>query len=119
MNLKKVWNQFVDKYMKSPAEMVDNTIFPPDEIKRYRIVFSGLVQGVGFRYETWAIAQKLELAGFVENLPDGTVYAEIQGSENKILYLIECLKSVPRIRIEKIKIDEMKLKQETNFEITN
>ena len=119
MNLKKAWNQFLDKFMKSTAEKIENVTFSADEIKRYRIVFSGLVQGVGFRYETWTIAQKLELTGFVENLSDGTVYAEIQGPENKILYLVDCLQAIPRIHIEKIKMDEMEIKEEVHFEITN
>jgi len=119
MNIKKTWNQFVDKYMKSTAEKIDSITFPKDEIKRYRIVFSGLVQGVGFRYETWTIAQKLELTGFVENVSDGTVYAEIQGPENKILYLVDCLQSIPRIHIEKIKMDEIEFKAESHFEIAN
>ena len=119
MGLKKVWNQLWDKYMKSPAEKIESTAFSADETKRYRIIFSGIVQGVGFRYETWAIAQKLELTGFVENLPEGTVYAEIQGPENKILYLIDCLQLIPRIHIEKMKMEEMEIRQETNFEIAN
>ena len=119
MILKKKWNQFLDKYMKSTAEKADSTIFQEDEIKRYQIIFSGIVQGVGFRYETWVIAQKLGLTGFVENLPNDTVYAEIQGPENKILYLIEYLKSVPRIQIDKVKMDEVAIKKEENFEIAN
>ena len=119
MSLKKVWNGFWDKYMKSPAEKIDNTTFPPDETKRYRFIFSGIVQGVGFRYETWAIAEKLGLTGFVENFPDGMVHAEIQGPENKILYLVDCLQTVPRIQIEKIKMDEIDIKEDVNFEIIN
>lgn len=117
MSLKKIWNQFWDKYMKSAVEKIGDVEFSEDKTKRYAIRFVGLVQGVGFRYETWTIAQKLGLAGFVQNLPDGSVYAEIQGSENKILYLIECLQSVPRIQIEKMKMDEMELKEEDHFEI--
>ncbi len=119
MSLKKVWNQFLDKYMKSTAEKIKDATFADDEIKRYRVIFSGIVQGVGFRYETWAIAQKLQLTGFVENLPNGTVYAELQGPENKILYLIECLKTVPRIQIEKLEMVEMELKNDNIFEIAN
>lgn len=117
MSLKKVWNQFLDKYMKSTVEKIEHMEFSDDETKRYSIIFTGLVQGVGFRYETWTIAQKLGLAGFVQNLSDGSVYAEIQGPENKILYLVDCLQSIPRIQIEKMKIDEMELKQEGHFEI--
>lgn len=119
MNLKNMWNKYVEKYMKNSSESIAPTEFPVDDIRRYRIVFWGLVQGVGFRYETWSIAQKLELTGFVENLPDGSVYAEIQGPKKRILYLIECLKSVPRIHIDKMEIDEMEVKEESVFEIAN
>lgn len=119
MALKKLWNQFVKKYMKNTAESIDGMEFPTDEVRRYRIKFSGLVQGVGFRYETWSIAQKLNLVGFVENLPNGMVYAEIEGEKNKILYLIDSLKSIPRIQIQNIEINEMELKKESTFEIGN
>ena len=117
MALKKLWNQFVEKYMKNTAESIDGMKFPTDEVRRYQIKFSGLVQGVGFRYETWCLAQKLELTGFVENLADGRVYAEIQGSKNRIMYLIECLKSIPRIQIENLEIEEIELKNETDYTI--
>lgn len=119
MSLKKVWNQFLDKYMKSSAEKIDNVVFSVDEVKRYRIIFSGIVQGVGFRYETWAIAQKLGLVGFVQNEPDGTVYAEVQGPENKILYLLDCLQKIPRIHIEKVEMYEIEQKTERSFEFGN
>lgn len=119
MNLKKSWKNFLDKYLKNTAEQIDATQFEADEVRRYRIIFSGIVQGVGFRYETWAIAQKLQLTGFVENLANGDVRAEIQGPKNRILHLIECLKSVPRMQIDEVEIEEMELKEETTFEITN
>ena len=119
MTWKNTWNRFWDKYMKNTAGKVDNSIFSADETRRYRIVFSGNVQGVGFRYETWSIAQKLQLAGFVENLPNGKVYAEIQGPKNKILYLIDVLKSIPRVDIEDIEIDELETKNEIDFKIAN
>lgn len=119
MMMKKVWDRFLDKYMKNTAEQIDTSQFQPDEIRRYDIIFSGMVQGVGFRYEVWSIAQKLHLTGYVENLPNGTVHAEIQGPKNRILYLIDCLKQIPRIDIEDVEIDEVGLKEETSFEIAN
>lgn len=119
MNFKKSWKEFVDKYMKSPSEQIDTSQFQPDETRRYAITFSGLVQGVGFRYEVWTIAQRLHLTGYVENLPNGEVYAQIQGPKNRILHLIECMKQIPRIHIEKVEIDELELQVETSFEINN
>lgn len=38
-----------------------------------RVVFHGRVQGVGFRYTTASIARRHPVAGFVRNLPDGSV----------------------------------------------
>ena len=46
---------------------------------RKHIFFSGDVQGVGFRYRSFYIAQSLGLAGWVENLWDGRVEMEVQG----------------------------------------
>ena len=47
---------------------------------RKHIFFSGDVQGVGFRYRSFYIAQSLGLTGWVENLWDGRVEMEVQGS---------------------------------------
>ncbi len=117
--MKKSWKNFLDKYMKNTAEQIDTTQFQSDEMRRYDIIFSGIVQGVGFRYEVWTLAQKLQLTGYVENLPNETVHAQIQGPKNKIRYLIECLKQVPRIQIENVEIEELALKEDTMFEIAN
>ena len=119
MSLIQKWNQLWDKYMRNTAEIVDETEFIEDELRRYVIVFSGLVQGVGFRYEVYQLAQKLGLTGFVKNMPDETVYAEIEGPKNKILFLIEQMKSIPRIHISNVCIDEMPMLNDTVFEIAN
>lgn len=119
MNLKKSWKNFLDKYLKNTAEQIDVSQFEADETVRYRVILSGVVQGVGCRYEVWSIAQKLHLTGFVENLANGDVRAEIQGPKNRILHLIECLKSVPRIQIDEVEIEEIDLKEENSFEIAN
>ena len=101
--------------MGIPLESLEFPEFEQDEVRRYKIIFSGSVQGVGFRYEMWLIAEKLGLSGFVENLPNGNVQVEIQGMKNKILYLIDYLKSIERIRIDKIEIYELELKEEKGF----
>ncbi|MGD2093689.1 MAG: acylphosphatase [Phycisphaerales bacterium] len=48
------------------------------------VIFKGRVQGVGFRYTTRRIADRYQLAGFVRNLPDGTVEMLAQGSPKDI-----------------------------------
>ncbi|MDD4954125.1 MAG: acylphosphatase [Candidatus Omnitrophica bacterium] len=41
--------------------------------KRLHVIYSGTVQGVGFRFTTENIARELGLAGWVKNLNDGRV----------------------------------------------
>ncbi len=38
-----------------------------------QVLYSGRVQGVGFRYSTKQIASGFEVTGWVKNLPDGRV----------------------------------------------
>jgi acylphosphatase len=44
-----------------------------------RWILSGRVQGVGFRWYTARKARSLDLAGWVTNLPDGTVEVVARG----------------------------------------
>lgn len=46
---------------------------------RKRYLVAGGVQGVGFRYFTWRLANRLGLTGWVRNLPDGRVEALADG----------------------------------------
>jgi acylphosphatase len=101
--------------MRSSIEKLEFPDFLPDEERRYEIIFSGIVQGVGFRYEAWLIAEKLGLSGFAENLPNGDVRMEIQGPKNRILHLIHCMESIPRISITNKVIKELMLKEEKGF----
>ena len=48
-------------------------------MKRYYIVYEGRVQGVGFRYHIYKIATALKLTGYVRNMYNGNVEAEVQG----------------------------------------
>ena len=48
------------------------------------IIFSGRVQGIGFRFTAFNIANQYQLTGFVRNLPDGTVEMLAQGSPDDI-----------------------------------
>ena len=48
-------------------------------IKRARYLFTGIVQGVGFRPFIYRLAVRQDLAGFVQNRPDG-VLVEVEGT---------------------------------------
>ncbi len=51
----------------------------------------GNVQGIGFRATTKMIAEQLQITGYVENLPDGSVAICAQGSRQQLDLLIEQL----------------------------
>ncbi len=50
-----------------------------------RIVVSGLVQGVGYRFFAVRVAQGLGVTGFVRNLPEGTVEILAQSESEDVL----------------------------------
>ena len=112
-----------DRLCEKMKKLFHNTweipTFLADEKKRYCVIFSGVVQGVGFRYETWTIAKKLGVTGWVENLSNGDVYLEIQGEENKLQYLINCLETNRRFYVRKVKIEEMELVDDKDFVLAN
>ena len=92
-----------NQYVANQVQQASIPDFPPDEVCRYRAIFYGRVQHVGFRMETALLARQLDLTGFCRNQEDGSVFAELQGPENRILFLISFLESLTRIQIhEKI-----------------
>ena len=48
-------------------------------MKRYYIVYKGIVQGVGFRWRISMLANRLGLTGYVRNMDNGDVEVEVQG----------------------------------------
>ncbi|MDO4940431.1 MAG: acylphosphatase [Erysipelotrichaceae bacterium] len=49
--------------------------------KRYHIIYTGYVQGVGFRWTLMMIARSLGIVGYAKNLSNGNVEVEIEGDE--------------------------------------
>lgn len=61
-----------------------------------RVVVHGRVQGVGFRYSARAEAERLGVHGWVRNRDDGSVEAEISGSEKQLERMLRWLEHGPR-----------------------
>lgn len=64
-------------------------------MKVVNLLVFGHVHGVGFRKFVRYNAQKLGLVGWVRNLPEGTVEAEVSGPEERIQKLINLTKKGP------------------------
>ena len=67
---------------------------------RKHILFSGRVQGVGFRYRAVKAADMYGCTGWVRNDWNGTVTMEIQGTEVKINLVIAAIRCGRYIHVE-------------------
>jgi len=60
-----------------------------------RLRLRGRVQGVGFRWFVRSHARRLHLAGWVANLPDGSVEVAAGGDQNKLDELKRAVRQGP------------------------
>jgi len=82
---------------------------------RAHILVSGLVQGVFFRGYTRQKAQELNLTGWVQNLPDGSVEAVFEGDRENIEKMINWAKIGPHsAQVADLKMDLGEYKGEFN-----
>lgn len=73
---------------------------------RARVIISGEVQGIGFRFQTRVKARNLGLRGFVRNLDSGEVEAVFEGEEDKVKEIIEWCKKGPTFaKVDNVKVE--------------
>ena len=92
-------------------------------IKEVELIVSGDIQGVGYRQYVAVIGRKLQLAGYIKNLKDGTVQIHCKGDEKAISEFKKKINvkkpdAAPLIVVEGIKEKKLargKIKQK-NFE---
>jgi acylphosphatase len=68
---------------------------------RYRVLVSGLVQGVGFRDACRRTAERQGVSGWARNLPDGSVEAVFEGPAEAVDTLVEWARHGPRFAVVK------------------
>ena len=71
--------------------------------------FEGNVQNIGFRFEIQSHAMPLGITGYAKNNDDGSVTAELQGTEKSINKVIKSLQDVDRIQINSMTEKEIPL----------
>ncbi len=69
-----------------------------ENIKTYKVMLSGRVQGVGFRFYVESIAGKYDVKGYVRNIVNGKVEVVCQG-EDGIDHFIEEIKKGPSFSV--------------------
>jgi acylphosphatase len=85
---------------------------------RVHVYISGTVQGVGYRYSTLEMAQRLSLKGWVRNLPDDRVEAVFEGEPATIEQMLAwCRQGPPAARVQDVTISQESYDGLQTFEI--
>ena len=72
------------------------------------VVITGRVQGVFFRVETQKAAQSLQVAGYVKNMPDGSVKALFQGDKEAVERMLQwCHTGAPLSRVDDVRVSQV------------
>ena len=75
-----------------------------------RLVIRGRVQGVGYRHATVEAARGIGVAGWVRNLPDGTVEALAQGTSADVeRFVAWCRRGPPLARVDGVEVGEARV----------
>ncbi|WP_084172108.1 acylphosphatase [Atopococcus tabaci] len=93
-----------------------------EEHKKIKMMVTGHVQGVGFRYSTKQAADSIGVAGIVRNEMDGSVYIEAVGPEEKIEQFIHAIRQSPSpsARIDQLVVEEdPSIEDYANFSVSN
>ncbi len=95
-------------------------VHTPRMNEQLHVLISGMVQGVGFRHATYRQALKLDLHGWVRNLPDGRVEAVLQGDRRIVEQMLDwCRKGPALSRVDSVDATwESVHTPYTDFEIT-
>lgn len=75
-------------------------------LSRARLRIFGRVQGVGYRQFAQKQGKLLKLTGWVKNIADGSVLAEVEGLSSNINDFIEwCKQGPPNARVQLVEVD--------------
>ena len=86
--------------------------------QQVHVFISGLVQGVGYRIWTKTEADKLNLRGWVRNLPDGRVEAVFQGTTSAVKEMVKLCHQGPSFaEVDKIESTIEVLEDFADFQI--
>jgi acylphosphatase len=76
------WRSAIEQQNPIQADRKTEQLFM--ERQRLRVLYSGHVQGVGFRYSVKSLAPGFEVTGTIRNLPDGRVELQAEGEKEEL-----------------------------------
>lgn len=76
-------------HQEGPFSTQDSRFSPP--LVRWTVLFSGHVQGVGFRYTTQSVAGGFAVTGYVRNMRDGRVELVAEGAAEEVERFVSAL----------------------------
>jgi acylphosphatase len=82
-----------------------------------RVLYSGHVQGVGFRYTALGLAEGFELAGHVRNLPNGDVELLAEGPDDQVHAFLEAVANRMAGYIERTTVEDLAPTGQVDFRI--
>ncbi len=88
-------------------------------MKRVRVVVSGRVQGVFFRWTCASLARGRGLGGFVRNLPDGRVEAAFEGADDDVDAMVAwCRVGPEHARVDGVAVEPEEPRGEREFVVS-
>jgi len=87
-------------------------------VTRVRVQVRGRVQGVFFRAEARARAESLGVAGWIRNLPDGSVEAVFEGEDERVESMVGwCRRGPTGAEVEAVDVEREEPVGEPGFRV--
>ena len=87
-------------------------------MKRMHVVVSGDVQGVGYRYTMRIVAREVGVTGWVRNRRDGSVEAEVEGSDAQVDEVLAWMaEGPPGSQVQSAQVTDTEPQGDRRFEV--
>ncbi len=85
---------------------------------RRRLLISGRVQGIGYRYSCRRVAESAGVSGWCRNLPDGRVEAALEGEAEAVERVLDwCRRGPSRAEVTDVDVTDEAPRGETGFRL--
>ena len=87
-------------------------------MKSVRVLVSGRVQGVGFRWLVQREAERVGVAGWVRNLSDGRVEARFEGDDDAVDAVVSlCRRGPDTARVKSVEVTDVEPERAAGFRV--